>query len=523
MAARVSRADVIGAAIVVAVACVVFLPLLSQGGLHSTEGHRAIPGFTMLETGDWLVTEMFEQPYLRKPPGLPWAIAACGAVLGQNELAARLPSAVCSIAMVLVAFVFTRRWFGRRGAIAAGLSQALLPWLWSTGRAAEIEAMNNLGSQLATLSIIALLAAPRSRSLAATVTLAAGLAIAGLAKGPAAALALLGAIAAPLVVRRSVAPLANPRLWIGLLAGAVPVAITLGLIAWRVSSEDLQPVTQLPNAFLFEPGQILDAALLPLSVIIAAFPLSLALLFPWGPDATRELSCNGAPRAPLLIARSLTWAFLLSLVISALVGISNPRYAQPAVPLLAPLVGYAVWAMPRVMMPKRRAIARACLLGHPLAWPALLLIFVLPLYHLVYEQPRRATSGREAGLELAEVLGTDPTPRTIAADGVIEARPETLWYAERALSGAVRDAGVRFVWVPRWNAEQGTTMGLATSLPNGLVVRTDEQTPEGVETLPEWAAFGARPNNERWTRNVHKYRFAIYLQPVYPGEESFTE
>ena len=101
-----------------------------DGGLSYTEGHRAIPAWEMLESGDWLVTTLFDRVYLRKPPGMAWAIAGSSAVFGQTEFAARFVSAVCSTAMVLVAYGFARRWFGARWALSAGIGS---PDYWITG------------------------------------------------------------------------------------------------------------------------------------------------------------------------------------------------------------------------------------------------------------------------------------------------------------------------------------------------------------------------------------------------------
>ena len=61
--------------IVLALCAVVFWVRLGADGLGATEGHRAVPGWEMLDTGRWLVPTMFDQPYLRKPPGMSWAVA----------------------------------------------------------------------------------------------------------------------------------------------------------------------------------------------------------------------------------------------------------------------------------------------------------------------------------------------------------------------------------------------------------------------------------------------------------------
>ena len=75
--------------LLVALCAAMFLPRLGVGGLSYTEGHRAIPAWEMLESGELLVTTMFDRPYMRKPPGIAWAIGASSLVFGQTELAAR--------------------------------------------------------------------------------------------------------------------------------------------------------------------------------------------------------------------------------------------------------------------------------------------------------------------------------------------------------------------------------------------------------------------------------------------------
>ncbi|MEO1511955.1 MAG: glycosyltransferase family 39 protein, partial [Planctomycetota bacterium] len=127
---------------------------LGDGGLWATEGHRALPAFAMHESGDWLVPRLFEQPYLRKPPGIQWLMQAGIELFGDSPFAARAPVAVCATLMVLVAWRFGRLWFGPRGGLASGLAMLLMPWVWPAARAAEIETLNNLGTQLAAMALL---------------------------------------------------------------------------------------------------------------------------------------------------------------------------------------------------------------------------------------------------------------------------------------------------------------------------------------------------------------------------------
>ncbi len=146
--------------LVFAVAAIVYWPWLGGPGFSMTEGHRAIPGFEMVErwhAGDrdaWWSPTLFGQVYVRKPPGVLWLIALSSMGLGETEFAARVPSAAAASLMALAALWFGTRWFARAGGLACGLAQALWPWMWSSGRTAEIEAVHNAFVYLSVLIVV---------------------------------------------------------------------------------------------------------------------------------------------------------------------------------------------------------------------------------------------------------------------------------------------------------------------------------------------------------------------------------
>ena len=256
---------------------------LGEGGFFGTEAHRAVPAYEMLDharTLDaWLIPEMFGQPYLRKPPGMPWAIAGLTALLGETVFAARAVSALSCTAMAFIAFFAAKRWFGARAALPAGLAQALMPVLWETGRAAEIEPLNNLGTQIASLALVHLLVVqpgiargagssglrPRRGSrggIVCTMLLAAlGIVWFSIAKGPASAPVVVAVVAAACVVRRSISPLL-PAVG-SLTLAAVPLALLGWLIVRALERAPVDAVTQSPSAFMFEPGMVLGILTLP--------------------------------------------------------------------------------------------------------------------------------------------------------------------------------------------------------------------------------------------------------------------
>ena len=82
----------------------------TRGIWEPDEGRYSSAGINMHESGDWLIpTVDGEHPHLTKPPMTYWALASSFALLGHNEWAARLPSAVAFIGTGLFVFGLGRR------------------------------------------------------------------------------------------------------------------------------------------------------------------------------------------------------------------------------------------------------------------------------------------------------------------------------------------------------------------------------------------------------------------------------
>lgn len=529
--------------LVILAACALIYGLqLGTGGFTDTEGHRALPGFAMLDSGDWLVPRLFERPYLRKPPGMPWAVAASATVFGPTEFAARLVSALAATGMAVLAFAFGRRWFGPRAGLAAGLAQALLPWLWSSGRAAEIEALNALGTQAAALALLTL-ALHRPRGAAAwawSAAAASGLAVMLLAKGPAGLPVPLAALAAGTLAsgRRWRAALAQPTVWAALAAGAAPLlAWTLAVRAHLDTTGELaHAVMQSPSEFLFTEPAWRIAGLAP-AAWLSSMPAALAVLFPWGPDARRERwrsALRGPPgdrpaTSAARVARALAAAWCLAVVAFVLVGVGNPRYTLPACGLLGPLAGYAVAGACGGGFGRRRAaIGRVMLLGHPSVLLAALAL-ASAAWITTLEPRQRATSGRAAGTSLGRALADltrsgavpiEPSGLFLSADGLVEARPEVLWYAAGEFSAqnrltktgeysGVNPPHMSVIQIhPRWTALSGVQ---SLDERNVYVLRADALGNE-VDRLGK--AQGFSQWSVLWTGEVHKYRIECGLWGV---------
>src|SRR5207248_5877493 len=95
--------------VVLLVWAVIYLPALGSLAIKGEEGRRILPAIRMLETGDYIVPQVGSNPYFRKPPLVNWLVAGSFKIFGvRNEWTARLPSALCVLA-VAIAFITVAR------------------------------------------------------------------------------------------------------------------------------------------------------------------------------------------------------------------------------------------------------------------------------------------------------------------------------------------------------------------------------------------------------------------------------
>ena len=90
-----------------------FGPDLGALGLTDRdEGSNAEAAREMLETGDWISPTLNYEPRYAKPAFVYWLISGSYSVFGINEFAARLPSALSALCLLLLQYLFVRRWAG---------------------------------------------------------------------------------------------------------------------------------------------------------------------------------------------------------------------------------------------------------------------------------------------------------------------------------------------------------------------------------------------------------------------------
>ncbi|HXF93010.1 MAG TPA: glycosyltransferase family 39 protein [Nitrospiraceae bacterium] len=112
---------------------------LNLGGIGLTdrdEGRNAEAGREMFETGDWISPTFNYEPRYAKPVLLYWLMSLSYRLFGVSEFAARFPSAVFGVALILLQYAFLRRWRGTPVDLFSGLMLLLNVEIIGLGRMA---------------------------------------------------------------------------------------------------------------------------------------------------------------------------------------------------------------------------------------------------------------------------------------------------------------------------------------------------------------------------------------------------
>jgi 4-amino-4-deoxy-L-arabinose transferase-like glycosyltransferase len=481
-------------------ACVVYWPFLGYSGLSQSEGHRAIPGWQMMDRGEYFVTRLFGHVYLRKPPGMPWAVALASSILGQTEFAARAVSAAASTLSALASFFAASMWFGRRAGLIAGAAFVVTPLFWYPARSSEIEALNNFWSLCSMIGLLAVIdRAARGARGVWNAALLTGVCIAAmlLTKGPAGLPCLGGAIVAGLTATRQPGRVArNASAWLALL---VP-GIIVGLFAWiafvRFHATGEVAITEPPGHFLWNATKIGSIFLLPLVALASALPVSIALAMNL---AAPSLAGHADTRA-----RAILLACPIALLIYTASGVANPRYAMPALTILPLCCGVLAARWTNGIGAPRRIAAMV----PRIAGVAVALLTIGGIAHNGWLEYRREfrTSGRAAGIELASHL---PDGAEVYAFEMIDQRPELLLYAEREAKRLGKTIHVQWKPYPAVFGKEGPPPLPKSGgflLLRDDTMKRDQYPPE----LPEFERHGIRLGEPLMHGRVHNFTFALY-------------
>lgn len=112
--------------------------MLGSRGLNEPdEGRYASVAVEMLRSGDWLTPRFEGHAHLTKPPLTYWLMAGSMRLLGINEGAARLPSALAGLGCILLTWSMARRWHHVRVSLLAAIMLLFSPLFFVMARVAD--------------------------------------------------------------------------------------------------------------------------------------------------------------------------------------------------------------------------------------------------------------------------------------------------------------------------------------------------------------------------------------------------
>lgn len=324
--------------------------------LDEDEPRYAAASRTMLDSRDAIVPRFNGEPRYQKPPLTYWLMAGSMAVLGENERAARLPSALATAGTALALFAFAWRAGGRRAAWFAAAVYCSAPFVGIWACAASTDAILAFLLTCTMLLVsVAMDSEPRVKRL--YYVLAAGLsALSVLTKGPLGVVVPLAGWLIALAVRREARAELRAFPWVRatlvFLAIAAPWFVAIYLIDggafFRVFFlwEHLRRVAGGIGGPKEWTGTFLANLIVPVAAAVG--------FAPWTAFAVRGLLARFAPTgASDRAVRVQTFARVWLWVVLVLFTVSRgqwPSYALPAMApaaLLAALELEGIAALPR--------------------------------------------------------------------------------------------------------------------------------------------------------------------------------
>jgi 4-amino-4-deoxy-L-arabinose transferase-like glycosyltransferase len=352
---------VAGLALVGLVALVVLHGLGTWPLMEPDEGRNAEVAREMLESGRWGVPHFNGLPYLDKPVLLFWMIAIAFRAAGVGEGAARLPSALATIATMLLTYDLGTVLLGRRRGLVAALVLVTTPMVLAFAR---IVIFDSLLTALVAGALCCLVRA-RVRGNSRLWLPLAGLAMgaATLTKGPV-------GFAVPLIAwwaARGALP-ERPdehRTW-SMLAGIAVVILVV--VPWLVVVERQQPhflryalfdetLLRLTSRERFHRGGPVYFYLATLPWALGAWSVVLAAL---APSLVRRYRAGGRAASAMAFCVRAVVPVVIFFTLSAS---KRPHYVLPLLVPLSVLVAIALTAEPAKVVAAMRSIGRWAVLA----------------------------------------------------------------------------------------------------------------------------------------------------------------
>ena len=321
------------------------------------EGRNALAAREMAAAGRWLVPLLYGEPYYDKPAPFYGLLRAVQAVLGESELALRLPSALATLATGLLLHRFARRRVGPGTALLAGVIYLTSPEVVALGRYCNFDATLSFFVTWATVAWLAWLDQRRGVPWAAWIAMGLGV----LVKGPVAIVLPLGVAVVSAWRRgtlRDAARDARPAR--GLLVVLLLVLPWLGP-AWLADPQYVRTFLLRHNV-----ERYLSSGFVHVRGPLYFVPAIAAGFFPWSlllPAAAVSAPWHGQRAADAAI-----WAGVV-IVFFSLGQAKLATYVLPAFPALSLWLAIALAHAARTITPRAARLVR----GAALLWSAVLI------------------------------------------------------------------------------------------------------------------------------------------------------
>lgn len=302
----------------------IYLPGLGSLELKGEEGRRILPAVTMIETGNYLVPQVGSEPYYRKPPLVNWFVAASFQLTGvRNEWTARLPSALCVLAVALAFLTIARAPLGANGSTFAALIWLANFGMIEKGRLIEIEALYVSLFGLALIFWLSWWRQQRSVWLLWIVpSIFLGLDV--LAKGPLHLFFFYAVVGAVLYFEGRLRELLSP-------AHLASLLVVVGIFAaWAVPYWQVMREADLAQTWSVQLTGRLTGDDFKLESWLLNIPRGLAYFLPWTLLLPLVARTQWETPSEHQLARALVWGAAVPFLIVNLLPGGLPRYAMPA-------------------------------------------------------------------------------------------------------------------------------------------------------------------------------------------------
>ncbi len=126
-----------------------FFRLGSYGLIETSDARYAEISLEMADSGDYITPRLNGIKHFDKPPLTYWLAASGMKLLGKNEWGARIFQAVAALIILILVFLFDKKFFGRKNAVLSMLFLASIPLFFGSSHVLTTDLLNTLSTTCA--------------------------------------------------------------------------------------------------------------------------------------------------------------------------------------------------------------------------------------------------------------------------------------------------------------------------------------------------------------------------------------